>query len=223
VQTTGLAPVHVPAWQVSACVQASPSLHAVPFAFSGFEHTPEAGLQVPTAWHWSEAVQTTLLPPTQLPFWHVSVWVQALLSPHGAPLGEIGFEHRPVAGLHVPTAWHWSDAVQTMELLPMQLPSWQVSVCVQPFPSLQRAPPGEFGVEHSPVAGLHVPTSWHWSSEVQTTALPTQMPAWHASVSVQALPSLQAMVLLGFRQPSAGSQLSVVQTLPSLQAWWFGV
>src|SRR6185369_6936019 len=29
VQTTGFAPTHTPAWQVSLCVQASPSSHAV--------------------------------------------------------------------------------------------------------------------------------------------------------------------------------------------------
>ena len=32
VQVTGLLPVHAPAWHVSVCVHAFPSLHAVPFA-----------------------------------------------------------------------------------------------------------------------------------------------------------------------------------------------
>ena len=31
---TGFAPVHVPAWHVSVWVQALPSLHAVPLAFT---------------------------------------------------------------------------------------------------------------------------------------------------------------------------------------------
>ena len=35
------------AWQVSVCVQALPSLQAVPSAFGGFEQTPVVGLQVP--------------------------------------------------------------------------------------------------------------------------------------------------------------------------------
>lgn len=48
-QTTGFEPVHVPAWQVSPCVQASASLHTEPSAFAGFEQTPVAGLQVPTS------------------------------------------------------------------------------------------------------------------------------------------------------------------------------
>ena len=46
-QMTGLDPVHVPAKQVSRRVQALPSLQGVPFAFSGSEQTPVAGLQVP--------------------------------------------------------------------------------------------------------------------------------------------------------------------------------
>jgi len=48
-QTTGLAPVHVPAWQVSLVVQALPSLHALPFGFAGFEHAPVDGLQTPAS------------------------------------------------------------------------------------------------------------------------------------------------------------------------------
>src|SRR5438132_14086674 len=49
------------------------------------------------------------------------------------------------------------------------------------------------GAEHTPVAGLQVPGSWHWSA-VQTTGFaPTQLPFWQASVCVQASPSLQAV------------------------------
>ena len=39
--------MQVPAWQVSLVVQALPSLHAVPFAAVGFEHTPLVGSHVP--------------------------------------------------------------------------------------------------------------------------------------------------------------------------------
>jgi hypothetical protein len=48
-------------------VQALPSLHVVPFAAAGLLHWPEAGLQVPATWHWSDAVQVTGLPPVQVP------------------------------------------------------------------------------------------------------------------------------------------------------------
>jgi hypothetical protein len=44
-------------------VHALPSLHEVPFAATGFEHTPVLGLQVPATWHASLAVHVT---PAQL-------------------------------------------------------------------------------------------------------------------------------------------------------------
>src|SRR5437870_708981 len=42
VQTTGFPPVQTPAWQVSVCVHALPSLHADPSALAGFEQDPVA-------------------------------------------------------------------------------------------------------------------------------------------------------------------------------------
>jgi len=51
VQTLGLAPVHTPLWQVSVCVQASPSLQVVPLGAAGVEQVPVEGLQVPATWH----------------------------------------------------------------------------------------------------------------------------------------------------------------------------
>src|SRR5436190_1273760 len=50
-QTTGFVPVQLPPWQVSAWVQASPSLQAVPSGLAGFEQTPLAGSHVPALWH----------------------------------------------------------------------------------------------------------------------------------------------------------------------------
>jgi hypothetical protein len=64
VHTTGLAPVHTPAWQVSVCVHALPSLHDAPLAFEGFEQIPVEVLQTPAVWHWSSAVHVT---PPQMP------------------------------------------------------------------------------------------------------------------------------------------------------------
>ena len=66
-QVTGLAPVHAPAWQVSVCVQALPSLQAVPLGAAGLEQAPVAGLQVPATWHWSLAEQVTGFEPEQTP------------------------------------------------------------------------------------------------------------------------------------------------------------
>ncbi len=156
-QTTGFEPVQLPLWQVSVRVQALPSLQAVPLLAFGLEHRPVAVLQVPAVWHWSEAVQTTGLAPVQVPLWQVSVWVQALPSLHAVPLLAFGLEHWPVAVSQVPATWHWSSAVQTTGFEPVQVPPWQVSVCVQRSPSLQAAPLPFGGLEHRPVAGSQVP------------------------------------------------------------------
>jgi len=145
---------------VSVCVQGLPSLQALPLVFTGFEHVPVVGLQVPAVWHWSEAVQTTAL-PVHTPLWQVSVCVQALPSLQALPLVFGGLEHVPVVGEQVPATWHWSEAVQATGLLPAQTPLWQVSVCVQALPSLQVLPLAFAGFEHVPVAGSQVPAVWH--------------------------------------------------------------
>src|SRR5438132_1284968 len=181
-------------WQVSVCVQASPSLHGVPLVAVGVEQLPVAGLHVPATWHWSRAVQVTGLLPTQLPLWQVSVCVQALPSLHGVPFVAVGVERLPVAGLPVPPTWRWSWAVRVTGVLPTQLPFWQVSVFFQAFPSLHGVPSFATGGASVLVAGLHVPATWHWSRAVQVTGLlPTQLPLWQVSVCVQALPSLHGV------------------------------
>src|SRR6185295_15044783 len=64
-------PAQVPDWQLSVCVQALPSLQAVPLGAAGFEQ-PVAGLQVPARWHWSLAAQVTGFVPEQMPAWQMS-------------------------------------------------------------------------------------------------------------------------------------------------------
>src|SRR5882724_7111981 len=210
VHTTGLAPTQAPAAQVSVCVQALPSSHGAPLGLAGLLQTPDAGLQTPAAWHWSAAVQTTGLAPTQAPAAQVSVCVQALPSSHGAPLGLAGLLQTPDAGLQTPAAWHWSAAVQTTGLAPTQAPAAQVSVCVQALPSSHGAPLGLAGLLQTPDAGLQTPTAWHCSAAVQTTGLaPTQAPAAQVSVCVQASPSSHGapLGLAGLLQtPDAGLQ-----------------
>jgi len=207
-----LEPVQTPLWQVSVCVQALPSLHVVPLGAGGLEHCPVDVLQGPATWHWSEAVQTTGLEPVQTPPWQVSVCVQALPSVHAVPFVLGGLEHTPVLVLQVPTSWHWSEAVHTTGFEPMQVPFWQVSVCVQALPSVQVVPSVLLGFEHTPVDGSQVPATWHWSSAVQVTVevgLP-QVPFWQVSPDVQALLSLHVLpfALLGFEHtPVDGSQV----------------
>src|SRR2546428_43507 len=196
VQTTGLPPVHTPLWQVSVCVQALPSLQALPLVFAGFEHVPVAGEQVPATWHWSEAVGKRGVLRGRRPLWKETGCVQALPSLQALPLVFAGFEHVPVEEEQVPAAWHWSEAVQSMGLLPVHAPLWQVSVCVQALPSLQALPLAFAGFEHVPVAGSQVPAVWHWSEAGQTTGLlPVHTPLWPVSVLVQALPSSQVLSL----------------------------
>ena len=123
VHVTGFDPVHVPLWQVSVCVQALPSLHDVPFGAAGFEQVPVLALHVPTAWHRSLAVHVTGLLPVHVPLWHVSVCVHAFPSLQLVPFAATGFEQTPVDVLHVPTAWHWSLAVQVTGFAPTQAPA----------------------------------------------------------------------------------------------------
>src|SRR5256712_240366 len=117
----------------------------------------------------------------------------------------------PVAGLQVPTSWHWSGASQTTGGPPPRAPPSHVSALVQALPSSHAVPFGLAGLEQKPVAGLHVPMSWHSSWARQTTGTPgTQLPATHASPTVQASPSSQgvASAAAGFEQsPVDGSHV----------------
>ena len=66
-----------------------------------------------------------------------------------------------MAGLQVPASWHWSEAVQTTGLFPLQTPDWQVSTWVQASPSSHGVPFRLAGSEQAPVAGSQTPVSWH--------------------------------------------------------------
>src|SRR5947208_6481177 len=133
-------PTQMPASQASVRVQALPSSQPVPSGLAGLLQTPDAGLQMPAVWHWSAAVHTTGLAPTQAPAAQVSVRVQALPSSHGAPSSLAGLLQAPDAGLQTPAVWHWLAAVHTTGLAPTQAPAAQVSVRVQALPSSHGAP-----------------------------------------------------------------------------------
>jgi hypothetical protein len=106
---------------------------------------------------------TTLLPgdPMHAPFEHVSGEVHALPSVQVVPFASNGSEHTPVPVLQVPRPWQATGAGQTTGFDPVHTPLWQVSVCVQAFPSTHVVLLGFAGFEHTPVPGLHVPASWH--------------------------------------------------------------
>jgi len=165
VQTTGLAPTHFPAWQVSDRVQALASSQAVPFAFGRGEHVPFAGLQVPTLQASSRELQFTVVPGLQAKMdrSQVSTPLQALASLQSALL------RQPQAR---GSAVHWAaeslqlSAVQTMRSSqsragPPQTPFVHVSGVVQNLPSSQVVPFALFGLLHAPFAVLQAPAVWH--------------------------------------------------------------
>jgi hypothetical protein len=53
-----------------------------------------------------------------------------------------GFEHTPVAGLHVPATWHASEAEHVTVAPGVQTPTWHVSFESHLLPSLQLVPSG---------------------------------------------------------------------------------
>jgi hypothetical protein len=114
--------VQLPLWQVSARVQAFPSLQATPLAFAGLLQIPVEALHTPMSWHWLLALQTTGFPPVQVPAWQVSVRVQASLSSQATPSALLGLEQTPVDVSQVPTEWHWSRAVHATGFPPEQVP-----------------------------------------------------------------------------------------------------
>src|SRR6185295_19275439 len=99
-------------------------------------------------------------------------FVHALPSLHAVPSGAAGFEHAPVAGSQTPATWHWSDAVHCTGLAPVQTPDWHVSICVHLLLSLHAVPSAATGFEHAPVAGSHMPATWHWSDAAHWTGFP---------------------------------------------------
>ena len=165
-------------------VQALPSLHG----FVLFVKThPVAGVHVSSV-HTLLSLQTSVpVPGWQLPPEHVSPVVQALPSLHGFVLF---VKTQPLAGLQVSVV-QTLLSLQTTAVPGWQMPPAQASPAVQALLSLHDVPPGAFGLEQIPVAGLQVPATWHWSSAVQSTAVPEQVPpARHTSPVVQALLSV---------------------------------
>jgi hypothetical protein len=93
--------VHVPEpLQVSAPLQTLESEHDVPAA-TGVCVTPPLGSQESVVQGFPSSLATGA-PPAQLPEAQASPVVQAFASSQLAPLGLLGFEHAPLAGLQVP-------------------------------------------------------------------------------------------------------------------------
>ncbi len=196
--------------------QASPSALATEAV-----HAPVLASQLPAVWHWSLAVHTTGLPPTQIPPWQVSVCVHSLPSLQVEPLGFAGLEHLPLEVSQLPALWQSSLALHTVAFAPMQTPFWQESVLVQALPSVQPVPLPLIGLLHTPVAELQVPASWHWSLARQMTGSePLQAPAWQLEAAVHGSPSLHVLpssLGLATHWPVAGLHVPVLHASPSAE------
>jgi hypothetical protein len=145
---------HAPPTQV-------PLSQGEPSGFGAIEQSPVCGSHVPSL-HASPPVHTTGLIPVHTPPWQRSTFVHASASSHTLPSGSGGVEHFPVFGSQVPAAWHGSIAVHVFGVPPVHTPAWQVSSCVHSSPSSHATPSGSAGeAEHIPVAGSHVPATWH--------------------------------------------------------------
>ena len=199
VHVTALPPPQTPFVHVVLFVQALLSLHAVPFAMIG---QPVAGTQVPPVWH-ASAVQVTAVPPPQVPFVQVVLFVHAFPSSQVVPFVRIG---QPVAGTHVPPVWH-ASAVHVTPVPPPQTPFVQVVLFVHAFPSSHVVPFVRIG---QPVAGTHVPPVWHASAVHVTAVPPPQTPAVQVVVFVHAFPSshvVPSVLFVGVGQPVAGTHV----------------
>jgi hypothetical protein len=89
VQLSGVPGLQVPAWQVSAPLQALPSEHAWPFATAVFWH-PETALQESVVQGF-ESLQLSAVPAAHVPDWQVSLPLQTVESAHDDPFGSAGF------------------------------------------------------------------------------------------------------------------------------------
>jgi len=209
-QTVDEPGTHRPSRQLSPVVQAFPSLQALP-VFGRCAQIPVSGTQASSV-HGFPSSQRGPVPGTHAPPEQVSPVVQAFPSSQLAVL--FAYSHSPVVGLHASSVQPLLS-LQTVGVPATQLPPEQTSPTVQALPSLQLAVLLTYS--HSPVVGLHA-SSVHALLSLQTVGDPaTQLPPEQASPTVQALPSVQAAVLLTYsHSPVEGLHASFVQTLLSL-------
>jgi hypothetical protein len=152
--------IAAPGWHVPP-PHVSPTVHALPSSQAAVLEgcwQPSVALQTSSV-HPLSSLQSRGAPGIQDPPKQLSESVQTFPSLQALPLGLTGLEQTPVPVLQTPGSWHVSLAVQTTGLAPLQVPDWQVSVCVHALPSLHDVPSALGGLEHTPVAALQTPTS----------------------------------------------------------------
>jgi hypothetical protein len=137
-------------------VHAFPSLQAVPFVATGFEHVPVAGLHVPTSWHWSEAVHVTpaqrLVPPPSdpNPSWHVTV-APEFISTCAAASAPVNFDVFTVTRALVATK-SASICAPEFRLIPDDVSKYRTS-------ALAVSPDPEAGPVYDPLLKLAAPVT----------------------------------------------------------------
>ena len=153
--------MQLPAWQVSDCVHALPSLQVVPFGFGAAEHVPFDGLQVPVLQASLSEEQSIGVPDTQVSvvILHVSTPLQGFPSLQFAFVVQpqaLVFTVQPPAVSLQPSMVHAMPSSHT-RAVPPQAPLVHLSPVVQIFPSSQVVPSVFTGFEHTPLDGLQVP------------------------------------------------------------------
>ena len=157
------------------------------------------------------SLQTTAVPGWQLPPEQTSPAVHALPSLHGAVLL---VWTQPVAGSQLSSV-HGLPSLQFSEPVPgWQIPPEQTSPVVHAFPSLHDA---ALFVWTQPVAGAQESSVQGLPSSQLGAGPPTQAPPEHASLVVQAFPSLQAAPFALFA-PDASLLLTDSTVPPASQA-----
>src|SRR5262244_2190081 len=114
---------------------------------------------------------------------------------------------------------HTFPSSQLMGVPGVHTPVWQVSAPLHGFPSEQLVLLGTFVCTQAPLDMLQL-SLVHGFPSLQLMGVPgVQTPAWQVSAALQGLPSEQLVPLATavWRQPSTGSQVSVVHGLPSSQ------
>jgi hypothetical protein len=150
----------VPPEQVSLVVHLFWSSHdAVLLVYT----QPAVGLQLSSV-HTLPSLQFRCGPPTHAPPAQVSPVVQAFWSLHDAVLLVCT---QPLAELQLSSV-HTLPSSQFRGAPPTHAPEAHVSCVVHAFWSSQVVPSCLFGLLHTPVPGLQVPGSWHWSLAVQS-------------------------------------------------------
>jgi hypothetical protein len=204
-QPSTLPDLHTPLEHASPTVHTLPSAsQVVPSLLATMPHLPVLVAQMLLA----HTVFTLVSQLTTVAGLTLQLYGKLLLSQKSVPLHKL------------PSSWPAQSLsmLQPQVLVPdLHVPAAHTSPVVQPLPSSQLAvlllwlQPVE-GTQPSVVQGF--PSSHRLAG---LTAVPLQVPALHASLVVQALPSLHATVLAELTQPALGSHESLVHTLLSLQ------